>query len=310
MTTRFFVAIIAMLTVFVVCGSVYEAEAARFGGGRSFGGSSGFSRSFNSSSIPKSSVTNPAGAQRQPGALAGATARPALGGMLGGLLAGTLLGSLLSGHGFAGGGMLDILILGFAVYLLFKFLGRRRMGTPAQTSSSGLRMPLPDPDPQTRNAHQRNSAQGDNFWSNLGNSGSAASSDTTGGTAGVSVPQGFDVADFMDGAKVLYTRMNTSWDRRDLDDIAVFSTQPFMQEIREQAQESPNPERTEIILVNASLVDVIREAGRETASVYFDVTLREQGAAKPAQVREVWHFVRAVDSKEMWKLDGIQQVED
>ena len=310
MTTRFFVAIVALLTLFVVCGSAFEADAARFGGGRSFGGSSGFSRSFNSSRLPNSGVTNPSATQRQPGAVsqgAGTAARPGFGGMggiFGGLLAGTLLGSLLAGHGFAGGGMLDILLIGLGVYLLFKFLGRRRASQQAYTGS-GMGMPVPDRDARDTTHRYSASGQNNDMWGALGGGGqSAPSAERT------DIPQDFDVADFMRGAKMIYTRMNDSWDRRDLDDIAEFSTRPFMAEISRQAVESPKPETTEIMMVNADIVDVHKEAGREMASVFFDVTLREQGMSSPSRVREVWHFVRAADSRDMWKLDGIQQVED
>ncbi len=304
MTTRFFVAIVALLTVFVFCGSAFEADAARFGGGRSFGGSSGFSRPFSSSTLPRSGVTNPSASQRQPGAAT--AARPGfgmMGGVLGGILAGSLIGSLLSGHGFAGGGMLDILLIALIVYLGYKFFTRRRATQQAQTNIGGLRMPVPDPDPQNRTLRTGVGDSG-GLWGSLGAQGGGAA-----GADPVNVPAGFDQEEFLRGAKMLYTRMNDSWDRRDLDDIAEFATHPFMTEIRRQAEESPQPEHTEIMLVNAELISVVNEAGRETASVYFEVSLREQGASSPIQVREVWHFVRASGSREMWKLDGIQQVE-
>lgn len=311
MTTRFFVAIVALLTVFVFCGSSFEADAARFGGGRSFGGSSTFSRPFSSSRVPQGSVQNPqATRQQQPGA---ATAPVAgrfggMGGIFGGLLAGTLIGSLLSGHGFAGGGMLDMLLLGLGVYLLFKFLGRRRTVQQGGTNSSGLSMPIPDGNTTSRNTQF--SGQDRGLWGVLGGQGGGT---TAGGVPVYSadVPTGFDQEDFLRGAKILYQRMNDSWDRRDLDDIAEFSTQPFMTEIRRQAEGSPHPEKTEIMLINASLVSVLTEAGRETAAVYFNVMLREDPSQSASvQVREVWHFVRATGSRDMWKLDGIQQVEE
>ena len=305
MITRFFIVLAAVLALVVFCAAV-EAEAARFGGGRSFGGSSSFSRSMPSSRLPAGSVRNPSATQQQPGAaVSGPAARPGfgMGGLLGGLLAGSLIGSLLGGHGFAGGGMLDMLLIGLGLYLLFKFLGRRRAAQSGRTHT-GLDMPVPE-DRERHAAYDPGAGRG-GMWDALGGKSAGAGVDTP-----AAVPADFDQEEFLRGAKVLYQRMNDSWDKRDLDDIAAFSTQPFMAEIRQQAAASPQPEKTDIMLVNASLVSVINEAGRETASVYFHVTLREdpkQGA--PIQVREVWHFVRAADSGETWKLDGIQQVED
>lgn len=311
MTTRVFVAIVAVLTFFVLCGTAFEADAARFGGGRSFGGSSSFSKPFSSQRLPQSGVTrSPSATQQQPGAAAAApaAARPGfgmMGGMLGGLLAGTLLGSLLSGHGFAGGGMLDILLIGLGLYLLFKFLGRRRASQQADTHISGVRMPMPDQEPRDTGTHYKAEQTQNAAWSNLGGN----TETTTAPSA--NVPAGFDQEDFLRGAKMLYQRMNESWDKRDLNDIAEFATQPFMAEIRAQADEFPTPETTELMLVEASLVSVVKEAGRETATVFFNVLLREDPRQSTStQVREVWHFVRAADTNETWRLDGIQQVEN
>jgi predicted lipid-binding transport protein (Tim44 family) len=322
MTTRFFVAVAVLLALVVFCSS-FEAEAARFGGGRSFGGSPSFSRPMPSSRLPDSGMRAPSSAQ-QPGAVAGSPARPGfgMGGLLGGLLAGTLLGSLLSGNGFAGGGLFDILLIGGGLYLLFKFLGRRRTdqpdraGQPGRTPN-GLNMPVPEDRGQDR--HAFNPGTGGGMWDALGGAAASSRAGKTGeegARPGVSpdAPAGFDREEFLRGAKLLYQRMNDSWDKRDLEDIADFSTRPFMDEIRRQAEESPEPEKTDIMLVNADLLGVITEAGRETASVYFNVMLREnsgQGAqGAPVEVREVWHFVRAANSDETWKLDGIQQIEN
>ena len=308
MNTRLGIVFAALLALVVFCASV-EAEAARFGGGRSFGGSPSFGRSMPSSQLPSSSMRNPSAAQQQPGAVAASpAARPGfgmMGGILGGLLAGSLIGSLLSGSGFAGGGMLDILLIGLGLYLLFKFLGRRRVAQSGQTHA-GLGMPVPEDRGYAQNLGYNPGAGKTGMWDALG--GKSADS---GVDVHANVPAGFDQEQFLRGAKILYQRMNDSWDKRDLNDIAEFTTQPFMAEIRQQAAESPEPERTDIMLVNANLVNVINEAGRETASVYFNVTLREDPRkSAPIQVREVWHFARAASSNETWKLDGIQQVED
>ena len=297
MTARFFAALVALLALALLCFSV-EAQAARFGGGRSFGGSPAFSRPMPSSQMPAGGLRNPSAAQQQPGALAAARPGFGMGGMLGGLLAGTLIGSLLAGEGFAGGGMFDILLIGLGLYLLFKFLGRRRAAASGRTDT-GLNMPVPDQPGLAKRG----------LWDALG--GTSASGAASGNNGGANAPAGFDRDDFLRGAKMLYQRMNDSWDKRDLADIEEFATRPFMAEIRRQAEESPEPEKTRILLVNADLVSVINEAGRETAAVYFDVALREgSGQGAPIQAREVWHFVRAAGSKETWKLDGIQQVED
>jgi predicted lipid-binding transport protein (Tim44 family) len=310
MTIRFFAAVVALLTLLVVCGSAFEADAARFGGGRSFGGSPGFSRPVPSSRMPDSAMRTPSATrQQQPGAAAatpGASRGLGMGGIVGGLLAGTLLGSMLSGLGL-GGGLLDILLLGLGAYLLIRFLGRRRAASMGRTNT-GMGRPVPDPSRDHGAAYSATGSSG-SLWDTLGGR-NASRAQQEPFVPNAAVPADFDQADFLRGAKMLYQRMNESWDRRDLADIAEFTTQPFMAEIYRQAEESPSPEQTQIVMINdASLYEMNSEAGRENASVYFSVLLREDPRQDaPVEVREVWHFVRAAGSDDTWKLDGIQQV--
>ena len=49
--------------------------------------------------------------------------------------------------------------------------------------------------------------------------------------------------------------------------------------IREQAAEDPNPGKTEILLIDAQLVDVREDHGEQMASVFFNVVLREDARA-------------------------------
>ena len=76
------------------------AEAARMGGGRSFGSKPSMNRT---APAPSQSMTQ-SGAQQGQKQAAAQAAKPGLfggmGGLFGGLLAGTLLGSLLAGTGF------------------------------------------------------------------------------------------------------------------------------------------------------------------------------------------------------------------
>ena len=108
----------AVMVVVMLAFAYAEADAARIGGGRSFGGRPSMSQPFTRSlpSNPSSSFNRQA---QRPGQQMANAASPAgrglfggMGGMLGGLLAGSLLGSLLFGGGFHGGGFLDIIIIG------------------------------------------------------------------------------------------------------------------------------------------------------------------------------------------------------
>lgn len=267
-----------------------NSEAARLGGGRSFGGRPSMSQPAHRPAQRQTQATpaTPA-APSKPGMFGG------MGGMLGGFLAGSLLGSLLSGNGFNGGGFMDIILLGILAFIAYR-LYQRFKANKAQANAS----------PYARNSVANSPLQPSSAWDRLSGDNNAASfqADPT-----IDVPAGFDVDEFLKGAKMAYNRLQKSWDKRDLDDIANFATPAVMQELKAQLAQDPNPGNTEIMLVNAQLLGVENEGADQRAQVYFDVLMRESPAQPaPENAREIWHFLR--EGKDgSWKLDGIQQVE-
>lgn len=305
-----------------------EADAARIGGGRSFGGRPSMSTPYNKPMTSPSSPTMRQQAnQAGPAAAAAAPGRGLFGGMgglFGGLLAGGLIGSLLFGGGMGAGGMgglLDIVLIAALLYFGFKFFARRRAASQA-AGPDGAAVGAFDYRGGERTAPtmQREAApasgKGGFDWGALTSSSAPAASGMFNGeptdvNGGIHLPGGFDQEEFLNGAKAAYARLNTAWDRRDIDDIAQFATPAFLEEIRKQKEEDPTPGKTEIMLMNsASVLEGKVEDGEQIVSVYFDVLLREDPSQEtPVNVREVWHFTRPADGNGSWKLDGIQQVE-
>ena len=129
--------------------------------------------------------------------------------------------------------------------------------------------------------------------------------------SGASVPGGFDVDDFLNGARTLYVRLQNSWAARDLDDLTPFVTSPMMRILREQAALDPTPGQVQILLVTATLAGIVREGDSERASVTFDALMHEgpeSDTAEPANIRELWRFLRSSGTGGTWRLDGIEQV--
>lgn len=299
-----------------------DAEAARMGGGRSFG-----SQPAMRAPMARPQTTNPgmgAAQQRQsipqaaPQARTGGMFSGFGGGMLGGFLTGSLLGSLFGSHaagmggygmGTGGGiGFLDILLLGVVVWLFFRFMKRRREAQDNMSrdrSAYGTSYGGSQRAPFDQGGMQRSDAQSSG-WDSLRdqNGGSAAGAFTS---ANPDIPAGFDVDEFLKGAKMAYTRLQSSWDRRDIDDIAQFATEPVVEEIRRQKEEDPNPGQTQILLINAQLTKFEEFGDRDRATVYFDVLMREDpNQAQPEHACEYWTFVREHNTGS-WKLDGLQQ---
>lgn len=331
----------AVLAVFLACSLMAEAAfAKRMGGGGNLGGRSTYSRSYSPSSpapYAPASPTAPAQTARPMNQQQTPTpmAQPQSPGMfsrfgwgLGGFMAGGLLGSMLFGGGGgwgAGGGMgmLDILLIGLVAFLAYK-LFRRWSDSRNASGGSNASSYTPGPDPRGEGpgaADPRSRAE--QSWDHLrSNDGQTAAGSPTGGfgvapqanaaePAGPVVPEGFSVPEFLEGAKTVYARLQHSWDRRDLNDIALFTTPEVLAEIRRQAAADPAPSKTELLLVNAKLLEFREEDKDTVATVLFDVLMREDASEeRPKQIREVWHFSRpTADLSANWRLEGIQQLE-
>lgn len=272
-----------------------NADAARMGGGRSFGGRPSMSTP---AQRPAMNQQTP---QRQTQAAPGVQQRPGMGmmgGLFGGLLAGTLLGSLLSGNGLGGGGgIMDLLLIALLAYIGYMLYKRFKQRSAQQPSPAAANY---------SSSFQNTAETAKQGWNIL-----RQDPDYTASTASpsVDVPAGFNVEEFIKGAKMAYTRMQQSWDKRDLADIAQFATPAVMNVLKEQLAVDKTPGHTDLIMVNAELLGVETSGNEQRAQVYFDVLMREDPSQPtPSSVREIWHFLRTSQNGN-WKLDGIQQVE-
>lgn len=270
------------------------AEARRIGGGRSFGSRPSYQNKPAAPQRQPNQVQPQQGVAGRPGGLFGG-----FGGMMGGMLMGGLLGSLLFGggmRGFGGPGLLDILVIGGGLFLLFRYLKSRR--TAAQNAGG---MSYQGGGYQT---HDRDI--GGTSWGGL-----ASGREDAAVTAPPAIPAGFDVDEFLKGAKAAYNRLQDSWNKRDLEDIRQFTSPEVWEEVSRQAMEEPAGNKTEIVLINAKLLEVKSETDETIGSVYFDVLMRESAEEqRPKQVREVWHFSKKEGHDSFWRLEGIQQMEE
>ncbi len=246
--------------------AINEASAKRFGGGRSFG----IQRSYNSHT-PNSFHSTRAMGQKKFNS-------QKWGGVLGGLLIGGLLASLFMGHGF-GSGLLTWLIIGLGIYWLVSFK-RRRM--PASFAA----MP-----PSTFNKTVFNAGDNSTMSSNF-NSGK--------------FPLGFNAEEFLRSAKVTFIRLQAAYDQKNLHDLKAFTSPEVFAEIRMQLQERGDAyNHTEIINLDADLLNIATQADSTLASVRFIGTIQEDNQLA-ISLDEVWHF-RKLFNSDSWEVSGIQQ---
>lgn len=122
---------------------------------------------------------------------------------------------------------------------------------------------------------------------------------------GAHIPAGFDVKDFLNGARTLYVRLQSAWASRNVEDIAPFVETGLLQALRQQAAAYPQPVSVDIVLVNATLQDVGGASANQWAEVHFNVLMKTGDEAQPSEVNELWRFSRSGDSGGMWRLASI-----
>jgi len=290
-----------------------EAYAARLGGGKSFG-----SRPSYSTPYSRPSGASPASPSYQPSAAAqhNQAARSALGnrggmmGMLGGLALGGLLGAMFFGGAFEGINFMDILLFAGVAFLLFKLFAGRRQGNVGQAAGNGpaYRGPV---DTDNGQVYQRSAVGGSGrpgFNTDLLFNRAGAATGFKPSPA--AWPADFDAASFLKGAKTAYAHLQQAWDQGDLAELRGLCTDQVFAELHEQIRQRSGENRTELLKVEAEILEVSDVGGDREATVLFDVILRESAGQPPTPTREVWHFTRARASKQpTWFLDGIQQLD-
>jgi predicted lipid-binding transport protein (Tim44 family) len=291
-----------------------EAQAKRFGGGRSFGSQPMYSQPYRMNRSAVSQTPSASQVQNQ-ARRAQLSRRGGLWGMLGGLALGGLLGALLFGGAFQGINFFDILIFGAIAFLLYHLFALRRRRAGPRPAPAGYG-PGSSDGPYERTSYAespQNAFETDLLFK--GKSSAETADHAQAATGSARIPTGFDAEHFLEGARGAYRRLQDAWDRGDLGDIRQLTTDSVFAEIRDQLGARTGLNRTDILKLDAELLEV-REVGDHTeASALFDVVMREADSEqgedlRPHQVREVWHFVRTIGSLQpTWFLDGIQQLE-
>ncbi|MEY2666110.1 MAG: hypothetical protein RLZZ384_281, partial [Pseudomonadota bacterium] len=243
-------------------------------------------------------------------AAAAAPKRPGFGGMLGGLAAGLGIAYLLShfGLGEAAASMFTGILIALAVGLLLLFILKRFMPS---MSGAGRTSPAA----AGNNGMQRTAYEHGNTTRN--EPGFVPVAASFGGAAAVvpeaakSLPAGFDEYAFLDNAKHYFVKLQKAWDERDFAEIRGLTSDKVFAEIQDQLKSSTDINKTDILKLEAEILEVRDLTSEFEAVVLFDTIMRESEHEHPNQVREVWHFVKSKSGfQSNWILDGIQQLED
>lgn len=123
------------------------------------------------------------------------------------------------------------------------------------------------------------------------------------------IPAGFDVEGFLRIAKLNFIRLQAANDAGNLEDIREFVTPEMFAEIKLQLDERGKaPQQTDVVTLNAELLEVVSENTRHIASVRFSGMIREEIGAAAAPFDEVWNLSKPLEGSHGWVIAGIQQM--
>jgi predicted lipid-binding transport protein (Tim44 family) len=282
---------------------VPDADAGRLGAGRSLGAQRSVARTPPTAAPAKPAQQPAAQPAAQP---PGGATQPASGfgrwaPLVGGLALGGALGWLTGAHG-VGGLMVGLLLLGLLVFgatALARMLAQKRGEAPQrfQYANAGSPGPYPAIGSETVAAPPPSQAAGFD-------PGSAVRPVHP----GVKVPDGFDVAGFLKSAKLNYMRLQIANDRGDLEELREFTTDELFEELRRDVLARGGAgQQTDVLALNADLLEVVTEGDWHWASIRFSGSLRESPGEAPRGFEEVWNLSKPV-SGGGWQLAGIQQM--
>lgn len=286
--------ILTLLTAILVVGfgltAPDDAEARRFGGGRNLG----MQRQMNPQAAPRP-AQKPAAAPAPQQAGGSKWMGP-----LAGLAAGGLLAALFMGGAFEGINMMDVLMLAAligAVFLIVRMMRKPHQSRPAM-QYSGI-----------NTGSSTNTATGMPESSLAGDMRTDSAPAVRAADIAADIPADFQVEPFLRNARTSFIRLQAASDAGDLGDIREYTTPEMFAEISMLINERGNEvHRTEVIAVDASLLEIIQEKDQAIASVHFTGQVREEAGSPPVTINEIWHVRKNLkDPDAVWLLSGIQQ---
>ena len=123
------------------------------------------------------------------------------------------------------------------------------------------------------------------------------------------IPQDFDVDGFLRVAKLNFVRLQAANDAKNLDDLREFVAPEIFAEIKLEMDERGNaPQQTDVVTLNAELLEVVTESHQHIASVRFSGMIRETANGPAAPFEEIWNLGKPVDGSRGWVVAGIEQL--
>ena len=256
-----------------------DVEAARLGGGRSIGAQRQVTATPKQATPP--TQQQPATAPQPSGP--GRWLAP-----LAGLAAGLGLGWLFAqgGVGAVASTLLMALLAGAIVFALTRLLSKQRASRPQYAGFGNETVAAPPPSQLPGDAGVQPNYRSQ-FVSNI--------------------PAGFDVDGFVKEARRNFLRLQEANDRGDLPRLRQITTEDMFNALKGDVAEHSGVQQTDVVTLNAALLELVTEGELYWASVRFSGSIREEASAPAEPFEEIWHLRKPVNGSSGWLLAGIQQ---
>ena len=135
----------------------------------------------------------------------------------------------------------------------------------------------------------------------------AAAASAADAPAAKPLPPGFDAEGFAQQAKIQFSRLQAAYDAGEHDAMAQVMTPELHSAVVRELEARGAHKPTEVVALNAGVLEVTTEGRSHWASVRYTGLVREDGDATPKPIDEVWNLTKPVDGSSGWLLAGIQQ---
>lgn len=134
------------------------------------------------------------------------------------------------------------------------------------------------------------------------------------GSQNWAIPAGFDSEGFLAAAKANFVNLQLAWDKSDIPALRAMMTDGMLGEIQTQlagreSHAAGNPNRTDVVMLEARLLGIEETADEYLASVEFSGMIREEPSAGPSPFREVWNMSKPVNGSRGWLVAGVQALQ-
>lgn len=256
-----------------------DADAKRFGGGKSWGAKPKHSQMQKQQAQPAAGQTT----GKQP---ATAGAKPGIGGMLMGMAAGGLLASMFMGDAFEGLQIMDILIFGLIAFVIFKLIASRRRQMPQAATAGGPAM--------QREAHNANQ--------NIFGGSSAAARPV------IQVPAWFNESSFLQAAEGHFNALQQHWDANEMHLIAEFVTPEMLTFLTtERSSLGDAMQSTYIDDLTVQLDGLDEQSDLTVATITFHGVAKTSRFDQGEAFSESWRMERKNGDNQPWLIAGIRQ---